>query len=116
MRRALVVDDHPSFRRSARALLVEEGFEVVGEAEDGATALALAEELVPDLILLDVQLPDIDGFEVASRLLAPRARVEDRARVEPRCERLREPDRSERSAWLRLQGRALRGYASNLLE
>ncbi len=70
MRRALVVDDHPSFRRCARALLVEEGFEVVGEAEDGAAALALAVELTPDLVLLDVQLPDIDGFEVASRLLA----------------------------------------------
>ena len=70
MRRALVVDDHPSFRRSARALLVEEGFEFVGEAENGADALELAEELIPDLILLDVQLPDIDGFEVASRLLA----------------------------------------------
>ena len=70
MRRALVVDDHPSFRRCARELLVEEEFEVVGEAEDGATALALAAELTPDLVLLDVQLPDIDGFEVASRLLA----------------------------------------------
>jgi DNA-binding NarL/FixJ family response regulator len=70
VRRALIVDDHPSFRRSARALLVEEGFEVVGEAEDGGAALALAAELIPDLVLLDVQLPDIDGFEVASRLLA----------------------------------------------
>jgi DNA-binding NarL/FixJ family response regulator len=68
-RRVLVVDDHPSFRRSARALLTNEGFEVVGEAGDGATALALAEELMPDLVLLDIQLPDVDGFEVASRLL-----------------------------------------------
>jgi DNA-binding NarL/FixJ family response regulator len=68
-RRVLVVDDHPSFRRCARRLLTEEGFEVVGEAEDGATALALADELAPDLVLLDIQLPDVDGFEVASRLL-----------------------------------------------
>jgi DNA-binding NarL/FixJ family response regulator len=68
-RRVLVVDDHPSFRRCARALLTAEGFEVVGEAEDGASALALAAELAPELVLLDVQLPDLDGFEVASRLL-----------------------------------------------
>ena len=69
-RRVLVVDDHPSFRRCASALLVSEGFTVVGEAEDGATALSLAADLAPDLVLLDVQLPDLDGFEVASRLLA----------------------------------------------
>jgi DNA-binding NarL/FixJ family response regulator len=68
-RRVLVVDDHPSFRRCARTLLANEGFEVVGEAEDGATALTLAEELEPELVLLDIQLPDVDGFEVASRLL-----------------------------------------------
>ena len=66
-RRVLVVDDHPSFRRCARTLLTAEGFDVLGEAEDGASALALAEELEPDLV---VQLPDLDGFEVAARLLA----------------------------------------------
>jgi two-component system response regulator EvgA len=66
--RVLVVDDHPSFRRCARALLASEGFEVVGEAEDGNSALALTAELDPDLVLLDIQLPDISGFEVASRL------------------------------------------------
>ncbi len=70
MRRVLLVDDHPSFRRCTRALLVSEGYEVVGEAEDGASALALASESAPDLVLLDIQLPDLDGFEVASRLLA----------------------------------------------
>jgi DNA-binding NarL/FixJ family response regulator len=69
-RRVLVVDDHPSFRRCARELLASEGFEVVGEAEDGATAVALADELRPEFVVLDVQLPDIDGFEVARRLLA----------------------------------------------
>ncbi|HET7044908.1 MAG TPA: response regulator transcription factor [Gaiellaceae bacterium] len=68
-RRVLIVDDHPSFRRSARALLESEGFEVVGEAEDGAAAIAAVSVLAPDLVLLDVQLPDVDGFEVASRLL-----------------------------------------------
>ena len=69
-RRVLVVDDHPSFRRCARELLTAEGFEVVGEAEDGKSGLALAAELAPELVLLDVQLPDLDGFEVASRLLS----------------------------------------------
>jgi len=64
----LIVDDHPSFRATARALLQAEGFVVVGEAEDGASALRAAAELSPDLVLLDVQLPDIDGFEVARRL------------------------------------------------
>ena len=64
----LIVDDHPSFRATARALLEAEGFDVVGEAEDGASALRAAAELSPDVVLLDVQLPDVDGFEVARRL------------------------------------------------
>ena len=64
----LIVDDHPSFRGTARALLEEEGFDVVGEAENGVSALRVAGELRPDVVLLDVQLPDFDGFEVASRL------------------------------------------------
>ena len=64
----LIVDDHPSFRGSARALLEAEGYEVVGEAENGLDGLDAARALRPDLVLLDVQLPDIDGFEVASRL------------------------------------------------
>jgi DNA-binding NarL/FixJ family response regulator len=66
--RVLIVDDHPSFRASARSLLESEGYEVVGEAADGAEALTAAAQLAPDLVLLDVQLPDIDGFEVARRL------------------------------------------------
>lgn len=64
----LIVDDHPSFRASARLLLESEGWRVVGEAADGARALAAAKELRPDLVLLDIQLPDLDGFEVSSRL------------------------------------------------
>jgi DNA-binding NarL/FixJ family response regulator len=64
----LIVDDHPSFRASARTLLEAEGYEVVGEAEDGAGAMRAARRLHPDLVLLDVQLPDLDGFEVADRL------------------------------------------------
>jgi DNA-binding NarL/FixJ family response regulator len=66
----LIVDDHPSFRASARRLLEAEGFEVVGEAGDGQAAIAAAQELQPDLVLLDVQLPDLNGFEVAARLAA----------------------------------------------
>jgi DNA-binding NarL/FixJ family response regulator len=66
----LIVDDHPSFRASARMLLQAEGFEVVGEAEDGASALAAIAELEPDVVLLDVQLPDMDGFDVAARVTA----------------------------------------------
>jgi DNA-binding NarL/FixJ family response regulator len=66
--RILIVDDHPSFRSTARVLLQAEGFEVVGEAEDGDSAVRAAQELRPDVVLLDVQLPDFDGFEVARRL------------------------------------------------
>jgi DNA-binding NarL/FixJ family response regulator len=69
-RTVLIVDDHPSFRATARALLETEGFRVVGEAADGAEALAKVRELNPDVVLLDVQLPDIDGFEIAARLCA----------------------------------------------
>lgn len=63
----LIVDDHSSFRSSARLLLESEGFEVVGEAADAAAALAQVSPLAPELILLDVQLPDLDGFEVCGR-------------------------------------------------
>lgn len=69
-RTILVVDDHDGFRSFARALLQVEGFEVVGEASDGASALEAAQRLEPDLVLLDVQLPDFDGFEIAERLAA----------------------------------------------
>jgi DNA-binding NarL/FixJ family response regulator len=64
----LIVDDHAAFRSAARALLEASGFDVLGEAVDGASALLAATALRPELIVLDVQLPDIDGFEVAHRL------------------------------------------------
>ena len=70
MTRVLIVDDHPSFRATARALLEAEGYDVVGEAEDGESAVEAAQALRPDLVLLDIQLPDVDGFEVARRLRA----------------------------------------------
>lgn len=64
----LIVDDDDGFRAVARALLESEGLVVVGEAADGVSALVAAEALAPDVVLLDIQLPDIDGFEVARRL------------------------------------------------
>lgn len=64
----LIVDDHEEFRRSARALLEADGYTVVGEARDGDEAIAEAERLSPEVVLLDIQLPGIDGFAVAERL------------------------------------------------
>ncbi len=64
----LVVDDHPGFRLQARALLEADGFEVVGESADGLSGLAAARALRPDVVLLDIGLPDIEGFEVAREL------------------------------------------------
>jgi DNA-binding NarL/FixJ family response regulator len=66
----LIVDDHAGFRAAARALLGAEGFDVVGEAADGASALARTRALRPRLVLLDIGLPDLDGFTVCERLHA----------------------------------------------
>jgi CheY-like chemotaxis protein len=66
--RVLIVDDHHGFRTVARALLEGDGLVVVGEAEDGCSAVSAVERLVPDIVLLDVHLPDMDGFAVARRL------------------------------------------------
>lgn len=66
----LIVDDHEAFRQSASALLEAEGFAVLGEAADGVTAIVESERLHPDVVLLDIQLPDVDGFAVAERLAA----------------------------------------------
>ena len=68
--RVLVVDDHPGFRAAARRLLEKAGYVVVGEAEDGLTALDAARTLRPNLVLLDIRLPDMDGFDVCARLTA----------------------------------------------
>jgi DNA-binding NarL/FixJ family response regulator len=74
--RVLIVDDHAPFRALARQLLTVDGFDVVGEASDGAEAIAAVRDLRPDVVVLDVQLPDVDGFGVAEALtgtpLAPR--------------------------------------------
>jgi DNA-binding NarL/FixJ family response regulator len=68
----LIVDDHEAFRASARELLEAEGFDVVGEAADGAEALAAVAGLGPDIVLLDIQLPGLDGFTVAEQLATRR--------------------------------------------
>ena len=65
----LIVDDDPRFRAQARDVLAADGFVVIGEADDGASGLEAAQALRPDFVLLDIGLPDIEGFEVA-RVLA----------------------------------------------
>jgi DNA-binding NarL/FixJ family response regulator len=71
----LVVDDHPTFRASVRRLLELDGFRVVAEAADARAALRLVQELEPELMLLDVGLPDRSGFEVAKELAGGPTRV-----------------------------------------
>jgi DNA-binding NarL/FixJ family response regulator len=66
--RVVIVDDHEAFRASARKLLEQGGFAVVGEAGDGASGLELVRSLEPEVVLLDVVLPDMSGFDVAEHL------------------------------------------------
>jgi DNA-binding NarL/FixJ family response regulator len=88
----VIVDDHATFRASARKLLQVEGYEVVGEAADVASAIAVVERLRPDVVLLDVVLPDGTGFDVAERLAGGSATVvlvssRDRGDLGPRLAR-----------------------------
>ena len=64
----LVIDDHGGFRATARRMLERDGWTVVGEAADGRSGLAAVAELAPDVVLVDIGLPDVDGFEVAEHL------------------------------------------------
>ena len=66
----LIVDDQASFRRLARALLEADGFEVIGEAADGTAAVQAVDALAPDVVLIDVRLPDRSGIDVARELRA----------------------------------------------
>jgi DNA-binding NarL/FixJ family response regulator len=68
MNTILIVDDHAGFRLRARALLEAEGFSVVGEEADGPSGLRAARSLRPDLLLLDIGLPDLEGFDIADQL------------------------------------------------
>jgi DNA-binding NarL/FixJ family response regulator len=70
METVLIVDDHAGFRGRAREMLESEGFRVVGEAPDAASAITAAQQLQPDIVLLDVRLPDLDGFEASKRIAA----------------------------------------------
>lgn len=66
----VIVDDHAPFRAAARRLLEAGGFRIVGEACDGPAGIAAAGELHPEVVLVDIQLPGIDGFELTRRLAA----------------------------------------------
>lgn len=68
MFRVLVVDDHPFIRAGVKLVLSQEGFEVVGEADNGIDAVQMARDLLPDLIVLDIAIPRLDGLEVIGRL------------------------------------------------
>jgi two-component system nitrate/nitrite response regulator NarL/two-component system nitrate/nitrite response regulator NarP len=76
-RRVLVVDDHAGFRQEAKHALQDAGFEFVDEAPDGAAGLRAAAGPSPDLVLLDIALPDVSGIDLVEpiRALAPRARI-----------------------------------------
>ena len=76
-RTVLIVDDHPSFRASARAMLESAGFDVVGEAADGASAIDAIGELVPGIVLLDVQLPDMTGFDLCAEICCREGPIPD---------------------------------------
>jgi len=68
MRTALIVDDHPFIRMAIKVLLEKEGFKVVAEADNGVDAVQLARELAPDLIVMDLNIPRLDGLEAIKRL------------------------------------------------
>jgi response regulator NasT len=71
-RRVLIAEDEALIRLDLREMLVEEGYDVVGEAGDGESAVRLAEELEPDLIILDIKMPIMDGLAAAERIAAKR--------------------------------------------
>ena len=72
----MIVDDHSGFRACARHMLESDEFEVVGEAADAASAIAMARELRPDIVLLDIQLPDIDGIEASKQIATLNGRTQ----------------------------------------
>ncbi len=89
----LIAGDHETFRSFARALLESEGFEVIGEARDGLSGVQAVRSLRPDLVVLDVQLPDLSGFEVLQRLRAEGVPTPVFPDLQPRRRELRRPGR-----------------------
>ena len=73
--RILIVDDHPEFRQHARRMLESGGHVVVGEAQDSASAIERTRVLRPDVVLLDVNLPDESGLRIVDRLCPPGSHV-----------------------------------------
>ena len=73
--RLLLADDHRMLREGLRRSMIDEGFDVVGEASDGLEAVKLSEELSPDVILMDVTMPEMDGVEAARRVHAAQPEV-----------------------------------------
>ena len=73
--RLMLADDHRMLREGLRRSMTEEGFDVVGEASDGLEAVKLSEELSPDVILMDVTMPELDGVEAARRIHASQPEV-----------------------------------------
>jgi len=75
--RLLLADDHRMLRETMKRSMIDEGFDVIGEASDGLEAVALADELQPDVILMDVTMPEMDGVEATRRIVErqPEARV-----------------------------------------
>ena len=67
MNTVFIVDDHPVIRLAIRMLLEHEGYEIVGETDNGVDAMQMIRECVPDLIILDISIPKLDGLEVLSR-------------------------------------------------
>jgi DNA-binding NarL/FixJ family response regulator len=65
----LIADDHALFRRGLREFLTEYGFDVVGEASNGANAIRLASELRPDVVLMDLEMPEVDGREATAEIM-----------------------------------------------
>ena len=108
MNSILIIDDHGAFRVQARAILEHDGFNVVGEAVDGASGLEAARSLRPDLVLLDIGLPDVEGFEVARELADRRPAAVRRADLEPGGKRIRTAAVGQSRPRLRPQGRPLR--------
>ena len=116
MHTILIVDDHAGFRHQARALLEADGFVVIGEADDGATGLAAARTLRPDLVLLDIGLPDIEGFEVARELARRRPAAARRPDVQSRRKRIRPAPDGGTRAGLHPEGRAVRPALRAMLD